>query len=372
MKIPLTDLKAQYLSLKDEINTAVTSVLSSGSYILGPNVQALEEEIAGYCGTEFAVSVANGTDALVLCLDAYGIGPGDEVITSPYSFFATAEAISRVGAVPVFVDIVEASYNIDDRKIESSITKRTKAIIPVHLFGQPASMDKIMELANRYNLIVIEDACQAIGASFRGRKTGALGHAACFSFFPTKNLSGYGDGGMITTNNEELAGRIRMLRAHGSSKKYYNSTIGYNSRLDEIQAAILRVKLRHLDSWNEARRAKAERYKNLLQGLGFKLPEADSEAVHVYHLYVVRHHKRAEIIKGLENRQIGCGIYYPIPLHQQEAYKLQYFAASLPVAEAASRETFAIPLFPEMTDEQQTFVAAELRKILEEIERQSV
>lgn len=372
MKIPLIDLKAGYLSLKDEIDTAITNVLSSGNYILGPNVQALEEEIANYCGTEFAVSVANGTDALILCLEAYGIGPGDEVITSPYSFFATAEAISRVGAVPVFVDIDEASYNIDYKKIESSITKHTKAIIPVHLFGQPAFMDKIMELATRYNLIVIEDACQAIGASFKGRKTGALGHAACFSFFPTKNLGGYGDGGMITTSNKELAGRIRMLRAHGSRKKYYNSIIGYNSRLDEIQAAILRVKLRHLDRFNEARKAKAELYNNLLQGLGFQLPEAESDAVHVYHLYILRHPRRTEIIKGLEDRQIGCGIYYPVPLHQQEVYKLQYLDTSLPVVEAASRGTFAIPLFPEMTDEQQTFVAAELRKILEETTRTSL
>lgn len=372
MKIPLIDLKAGYLSLKDEIDSSVTSVLSSGNYILGPNVQALEKEIADYCGTKFAVSVANGTDALILCLDAYGIGPGDEVITSPYSFFATAEAISRVGAVPVFVDIDEASYNIDCKKIEGSITKRTKAILPVHLFGQPALMDEIMELANRYNLIVIEDACQAIGASFRGRKTGSLGHAACFSFFPTKNLGGYGDGGMITTNNEELAGRIRMLRAHGSSKKYYNSIIGYNSRLDEIQAAILRVKLRHLDRSNEARREKAERYHNLLQGLGLKLPGAKSEVEHVYHLYILGHPKRAEIMKGLENRQIGCGVYYPVPLHQQEAYKQQYSDISLPIVEAASRETFAIPMFPEMTDEQQAFVAAELRKILEEIEGTSL
>ncbi|HWT26711.1 MAG TPA: DegT/DnrJ/EryC1/StrS family aminotransferase [Mobilitalea sp.] len=369
MKIPLIDLKAGYLSLKDEIDASITSVLSGGNYILGPNVKALEEEIADYCGTKFAVSVANGTDALVLCLDAYGIGPGDEVITSPYSFFATAEAISRVGAVPVFVDIDETSYNIDYRKIESSISKHTKAIIPVHLFGQPAIMDKIMELANRYNLVVIEDACQAIGASYKGCKTGALGHAGCFSFFPTKNLGGYGDGGMITTNNEELAGRIRMLRAHGSSKKYYNSIIGYNSRLDELQAAILRVKLRHLDRWNEARRTKAERYNYLLQGLGFKLPKAESEAEHVYHLYILSHPKRAEIMKGLESRQIGCGIYYPVPLHRQEAYKQQYSNISLPVVEAASKETFAIPLFPEMTDEQQTFVVAELKKILEEIER---
>lgn len=369
MKIPLIDLQAQYLSLQEEINTAVTDVLSSGKYILGPNVQALEEEIATYCGTKVAVGVANGTDALVLCLDAYGIGPGDEVITSPYSFFATAEAISRVGAVPVFVDIDPTSYNIDVLKIESSITKRTKAILPVHLFGQPALMDQIMKLANRYNLKVIEDACQAIGASYQGRKTGALGHAACFSFFPTKNLGGYGDGGMITTSDEELAGRIRMLRAHGSNKKYYNTTIGYNSRLDEIQAAALRVKLKYLDRWNEARRAKAEQYHDLLQGLDLKLPEVVRDAVHVYHLYIVRHPKRAEIIKGLENSQIGCGVYYPVPLHRQEAYKLQYATLSLPVVEAASKETFAIPLFPNMTNEQLAYVAAELSKVLQAIER---
>jgi dTDP-4-amino-4,6-dideoxygalactose transaminase len=369
LKVPLMDLKAQYLSLQDEINKAVTDVLSSGKYILGPNVQALEEEIADYCGVKFAVGVANGTDALVLCLDAYGIGSGDEVITSPYSFFATAEAISRVGAVPVFVDIDQTSYNIDVQKIESSITKRTKAILPVHLFGQPALMDQIMQLANRNNLIVIEDACQAIGASYQGRKTGALGHAACFSFFPTKNLGGYGDGGMITTSDEELAGLLRMLRAHGSVKKYYNDTIGYNSRLDEIQAAALRVKLKYLDSWNEARRAKAEHYNNLLQGLDLKLPEVVNEAVHVYHLYIVSHQKRAEIIKGLENRQIGCGVYYPVPLHLQDAYKVQYSTASLPVVEAASKETFAIPLFPEMTNGQLAYVAAELSKVLQDIER---
>ncbi len=369
MKVPLMDLRAQYLSLQSEINKAVCDVLASGKYILGPNVQALEEEIADYCGTKFAVGVANGTDALVLCLDAYGIGPGDEVITSPYSFFATVEAISRVGAVPVFVDIDSKSYNIDVQKIESSITQRTKAILPVHLFGQPALMDQIMELANRYNLIVIEDACQAIGASYQGRKTGALGHAACFSFFPTKNLGGYGDGGMITTSDEELAGRLRMLRAHGSSKKYYNDTIGYNSRLDEIQAATLRVKLKYLDRWNEARRAKADEYKNLLQGLDLKLPEVVSEAVHVYHLYIVSHSKRAEIIKGLENSQIGCGVYYPVPLHRQEAYKVQYSTISLPVVEAASKETFALPLFPDMTYEQSAYVAAELSKVLQAIER---
>lgn len=369
MKVPLMDLKAQYLSLQDEINKAVNDVLSSGKYILGPNVRALEEEIADYCGTRFAVGVANGTDALVLCLDAYGIGPGDEVITSPYSFFATAEAISRVGAVPVFVDIDQTSYNIDVQKIESSITKRTKAILPVHLFGQPALMDQIMELAKSYNLIVIEDACQAIGATYKGQKTGSLGHAGCFSFFPTKNLGGYGDGGMITTSDEELAGRLRKLRTHGSNNKYYNDIIGYNSRLDEIQAAALRVKLKYLDSWNEARRAKAEKYKELLQGLGLKLPEVIRDAEHVYHLYIVRHQKRAEIIKGLEERQIGCGVYYPIPLHRQEAYKGKNSTTFLPEVEAASGETFAIPLFPDMTDGQIAIVAAALNEILQAIER---
>jgi dTDP-4-amino-4,6-dideoxygalactose transaminase len=305
LKIPLTDLRAQYLSLQDEISEAVSGVLSGGSYILGPKVTALEEKIADYCGTKFAIGVANGTDALTLCLDAYGIGPGDEVITTAYSFIAAAEAISRVGAIPVFVDIDEASYNIDVQKIETCITEHTRAIIPVHLFGQPAIMDKIMELAGCHGLVVIEDACQAIGASYKGVKTGALGHAACFSFFPTKNLGCYGDGGMITTNDGELAGKIRILRAHGSSKKYFSSMTGYNSRLDELQAAILLVKLKHLDEWNEARKAKAERYGRLLTGMGLKLPETLDGATHVYHLYTVRHPKRDQIMKELENRQIG-------------------------------------------------------------------
>lgn len=367
--IPLIDLKSQYISLRREINKAVSDVLLSSKYILGPNVKALEQEIADYCGTKFAVGVASGSDALILCLEAYGIGPGDEVITSPYSFFATAEAISRVGAIPVFVDIDENSYNIDVDKIEDSITERTKAIIPVHLFGQPAVMDKIMEIANRYNLKVIEDACQAMGATFNNQKTGALGHAGCFSFFPTKNLGGYGDGGIVTTNDEELARQIRILRAHGSSKKYYNTVIGYISRLDEIQAAILRVKLKQLDKWNELRRAKAEYYNNVLNGLSLGLPQVVTGAKHIYHLYILRHKNRSEIIKGLKKKQIGCGIYYPVPLHRQEAYKQQFNSVSLPVAEAASKETFAIPLFPEMTETQQNKVQKSLRQILRAIER---
>ena len=366
--IPLIDLKAQYISLKREINKAVSDVLLSAKYILGPNVRALEQEIADYCGTKFAVGVASGSDALILCLEAYGIGQGDEVITSPYSFFATAEAISRVGATPVFVDIDKGSYNIDVNKIEDSITQRTKAIIPVHLFGQPAVMDKIMDIANRYSIKVIEDACQAMGGAFNGQKAGALGHAGCFSFFPTKNLGGYGDGGIVTTNDEELARQIRILRAHGSSKKYYNTIIGYNSRLDEIQAAILRVKLKQLDKWNELRIAKAEYYNNILNQLSLGLPQVVSGAKHVYHLYIVRHKNRSEIIEGLKEKQIGCGIYYPVPLHRQEAYRQQYSSVSLPVAETASNETFALPLYPEITETQQNKVHKSLSKILRTIE----
>lgn len=364
MKIPLIDLKAQYFSLQGEIKKAIENVLVSGQYILGPHLTALEQEIADYCGTKFAIGVANGTDALVLCLDAYGIGPGDEVITSPYSFFATAEAISRVGAVPVFVDIDEDSYNIDVTKIESKINQHTKAILPVHLFGQLSLMDKIMDIATRNKLIVIEDACQAMGASYQACKAGSWGHAGCFSFFPTKNLGGYGDGGMITTNDEEFANRIRILRTHGSRKKYFNEVIGYNSRLDELQAAILRVKLKYLEGWNKARREKAEEYNKLLKGLNIRLPQAVDDAVHIYHLYILRHKKREGIIKSLQEKGIGCGIYYPVPLHRQAAYQDKYTKNTLSVVEAAAQETFAIPLFPEMTNEQLTFVARELTEIL--------
>ena len=364
MKVPLMNLKAQYLSLEKEIDQVVKDVLASGRYILGPNVEALEGEIAEYCGTKYAVAVGNGTDALVLCLNAYGIGPGDEVITSPYSFFAIAEAISQVGAVPVFVDIDPTTYNLDAAKIAREVTDRTKGIIPVHLFGQMAAMDKIMGIAQFYGLIVIEDACQAFGASLKGRKAGSWGHAGCFSFFPTKNLGGYGDGGMITTHDEQLAESLRLLRAHGSRRKYYNEVIGYNSRLDELQAAILRVKLKHLDPWNQKRKEKADRYNQLLKGHDFKLPFAWEPSAHVYHLYILRHSQRAAIMKALLERGIGCGAYYPVPLHLQTAYKGMFSAGSLPVAEAASRETFALPLFPEMTEEEQVYVVNQLSEIL--------
>lgn len=362
--IPLMDLHAQYLSLKKEIEAALCEVLDSGRYILGPNVTALENEVAEYCGTDFAVGVGNGTDALVLALDAFGIGPGDEVITTSYSFFATAEAISRVGAKPVFTDIDAASYNLDVSQIEDRITQRTKAILPVHLFGQPAQMDIITEIANKHNLVVIEDACQAIGASYQGRKAGSLGDAGCFSFFPSKNLGGYGDGGMITTNNEELAEQLKMLRSHGSRKKYFNEIFGYNSRLDEIQAAILRVKLRCLDAWNQARREKAKVYATLLSQSGLKLPQTVGDADHIYHLYIVAHPRRSEIIDALTKEGISSGIYYPVPLHQLEVYKNESPQLSLPVVEKASLETFAIPMFPEMTPDQQNYVAEKLNSIM--------
>lgn len=364
MRIPLMDLHAQYLSLKQEMDSALLKVLDSGKYILGPNVTALEKEIAAYCGTDYAVGVGNGTDALVLCLDALGIGPGDEVITTSYSFFATSEAICRVRAIPVFIDIDGNTYNLDVSQIESRITKRTKAILPVHLFGQVALMDRIMEIARKHDLLVIEDACQGMGASYKGRKAGSWGDAGCFSFFPTKNLGGYGDGGIITTNNRDLADRLRMLRAHGSRKKYYNETIGYNSRLDEIQAALLRVKLPHLNAWNQARRDRAKRYNLLLKDTGLKLPQTAPGADHVYHLYIVGHPQREQIVEALSREGIASGIYYPTPLHRMEVYGPQRAEASLPIAEKASRETFAIPLFPEMTAQQQDYVGEKLGNIM--------
>lgn len=363
--IPLLDLKKQYESIKGEIDEAVLGVLASGQYVLGPNVKAFEKEIAGYCGTDFAVSVANGTDALILILDAYGIGPGDEVITTPYSFFATAEAISRAGATPVFVDIDERTYNIDVSLIEDKITARTKAIIPVHLFGQMAMMNEIMEIANRNKLIVIEDACQAIGASYKNKKSGSWGHAACFSFFPTKNLGGYGDGGLITTNDKDFAERVKILRVHGSRRRYYNEAIGYNSRLDELQAAILRVKLKYIDKWNETRRKIANKYDSSLQETSLRHPFCSPECYHVYHLYIVRHEQRDKIVNELKESGISCGVYYPVPLHLQDAYQGKgYTEGSLPVVEQMSKETFAIPLYPELTDLLSDAVIENIKEVL--------
>jgi len=365
MNIPLLDLKAQYLSIKTEIDQAVLAVLDSGKYILGPEMKALEKEIAAYCGTSEAIAVGNGTDALTLTLKAMGIGPGDEVITTPFTFFASAETIALTGAVPVFTDIDPLTLNMDLNKLEDKITSRTRAIIPVHIFGQMVDVERVMEIAARHGIQVIEDAAQAIGAEYKGKKAGSLGHAGTFSFFPTKNLGAYGDAGMIVTNDEHLAAELRMLRFHGCQVKYYHEKIGYNSRLDEIQAAILRVKFRYLEQWNEARREKAAFYDQLLQGLPLTLPGRDRLAKQVYHLYVLRSPQRDDIIEYLAAAGVATGIYYPLPLHLQRAFRdLGYQEGDFPVAEQACREAFAIPCYPELSNSQLEAIAGLLRTFM--------
>lgn len=369
MGIPLLDLKAQYLNLKEEIDQAVLKVLDSCRFILGPEMKALEEEIAAYCGTKHAIAVANGTDALVLALQACKIGPGDEVITTPFTFFASAETIANVGAVPVFVDIDPVTMNIDIAKIEEKITPRTKGIIPVHIFGQMVDVEKIMALAEKYNLKVIEDAAQAIGAEYKGQKAGSLGDVGTFSFFPTKNLGGYGDGGMVVTNDDKIADKIRTLRFHGCVAKYYHDELGYNSRLDEIQAAILRVKFKYLDEWNQARREKAFKYDEYFAELAAKkkmiLPGRDPDALSVYHLYVLRTDYRENLAVELNNKDIGNGIYYPLPLHLQKAFAyLGYKPGDLPEAEKACTQAIAIPCYPELTEEEQKEIADIVCKVL--------
>lgn len=354
MPIPLLDLQSQYRALKPEIDAAIEEVLSSAAFIGGPKVKELEEQIAAFCGTKFAVGCASGTDALVLALEALGVGTGDEVITTPFTFVATAESISLVGATPAFVDIQPDTYNIDPALIEAAITDSTKAIMPVHVFGQAADMDPILEIAKRHNLFVIEDACQAIGGAYKGKPIGSIGDAAAFSFFPSKNLGCAGDGGMIVTDNEGLAQKTAKLRTHGTSKKYYHDLLGHNSRLDALQAAILLVKLPHLQGWNGLRGDKAAIYDRLLDGVDVVRPARADYADHVYHLYIIRSPKRDAILNALKSASIGTGVYYPLPLHLQEVYKpLGYSPGDLPVSEAACNETLALPLFPEITEEQQ-------------------
>jgi dTDP-4-amino-4,6-dideoxygalactose transaminase len=351
---PLLDLKTQYAGIKEDVEKAVLNVLESGRYILGPEVKALEEEVAAFSDARYGIGVGNGTDALVLTLDAAGVGPGDEVITSPFTFFATAESVSRLGAKPVFVDIDPRTFNLDVSQIKDKINERTKAIIPVHIFGQPADMDEVMALAQEHGLFVLEDAAQAIGAEYKGRKVGSLGHAATFSFFPTKNLGGYGDGGMIVTDDPELDSKLRSLRVHGRSpkSKYYNSLIGYNSRLDEMQAAILRVKLKHLQSWNEARRKNARLYDELLKDTPVVTPFAAEDRKHIYHLYIIQAENKEGLMEHLKNNGVATNAYYPVPLHLQEVYRdLGYQEGDLPVAEAASKRTMALPLYPELSEE---------------------
>ncbi len=363
MSVPLLDLKAQYLELKEELDSAIGEVMSSAGFIGGPRVRQLEASIAEYCGTEHAVACANGTEALFLILAAMGIGKDDEVITTPFTFIATAEAIAHVGATPVFVDIEPDTYNIDVSLVEAAVTSRTKAIMPVHIFGQCAHMGPLLEIAERRGLRVIEDACQAIGATYGGKRAGALADVAAFSFFPSKNLGCAGDGGMITTDDDELASGCRKLANHGTTVKYYHDTIGVNSRLDALQAAILLVKLPHLDRWNAERRAAAAVYDELLADTSLDLPAAREYGEGVYHLYIVRSPERDRLMEALKAAGIGTAAYYPVPLHRQEAFAyLGYAEGSLPVAEAACPQTFALPAFPGITHEQQEAVVTVLRE----------
>jgi dTDP-4-amino-4,6-dideoxygalactose transaminase len=362
--IPMVDLKTQYMEIKEEIDRGILDVLEKCQFILGPNVSAFEEEAAAFLGVKQAVAVASGTDALHLALLTAGIGPGDEVITTPFTFIATAEAIRYVGARPVYVDIDPETFNIDPARIEAAVTEATKAILPVHIFGQPADMTAIEEISNRHNLLLIEDCAQSFGASIAGRMTGSIGTMGCFSFFPSKNLGCYGDGGMITTNSSELAEKIRILRNHGSRIRYHHETIGYNSRLDEIQAVVLRAKLKRISFYNEGRRRVARLYTSLLDGPDVRCPVEDGKGLHVYHQYTIMSDKREKIMKALGNAGIASAIYYPIPLHRQEVFAAEYGKVSLPVSELTSARCFSLPIFPEMTEAQVGEVVGVIKEAL--------
>ncbi len=356
--IPMVDLKRQYHDLKKEIDAAISDVLEETRFILGPNVSALEEEVAAYHGLSYAIGVANGTDALLLALRACGIQDGDEVITTPFTFIATAEVIALLKAKPVFVDICPDTYNIDCSQIAARITPKTKAIIPVHLFGHPADMDPLMEIARKHNLKVIEDCAQAFGATYKGKKVGSIGDAGCFSFFPSKNLAGYGDGGMVITRSKDIAGQIKMLRNHGSSKRYYHQEVGYNSRLDEIQAAIIRIKLKKIDQFNAARRHNAASYCEEINNKNVILPVAASGCEHVYHQFTIRSHKRDLLASALQKENIASAVYYPVPLHQQDVFlKLYHYSERLPQTEQCSQEVLSLPMFPELSREEIRLIA---------------
>ncbi len=362
--IPMVDLKVQYLKLKEEIDKGILDALEKTQFILGPNVAAFEKEAAAYLGVRHAVAVASGTDALHLALAAAGVGPGDEVITSPFTFIATAEAIRYVGATPVFVDIDPKSYNIDPAAIEAAITPKSRAVLPVHLFGQPADMAAIRGICDKHGLMIIEDCAQSFGAGIGGKMTGALGAMGCFSFFPSKNLGCYGDGGMISMDSPELADQIRVLRNHGSKVRYHHSVIGYNSRLDEIQAVILRVKLRHIEDYNAGRRRVAHLYTSSLQGTGIVCPHEDGKGVHVYHQYTVLADCRERIMEALAAAGIASAVYYPIPLHRQEVFAAEYRNVTLPVTERVSASCMSLPIFPEMTDGQVKEVVEVIKGVL--------
>ncbi|HFD38798.1 MAG TPA: DegT/DnrJ/EryC1/StrS family aminotransferase [Anaerolineae bacterium] len=363
MKIPVLDLQLQYQSIREEIDAAVLEVLASGNYILGPNVQALEQEIARLCGCRYGIGLASGTDALRLALDALGIGPGDEVITTAFTFIATANTISRAGAKPVFVDIEPRTFNLDPALVEAAITGRTRAILLVHLYGQPSDMGDFMDLAARYRLPVVEDSAQALEATWQGRPVSSFGDVGCLSFYPTKNLGACGDGGMAVTNDAGIADRLDTLRRHGGRVRYHHERLGYNSRLDELQAAILRVKLRYLSAWTAARQRIAARYDELLADLPVVTPYVAPEATHVYHQYTIRAPRRDALRAYLAEQGIETAIYYPVPLHRQEMYAdLGLGEGSLPETEKAAREVLSLPIYPELTDEQVQAVAGAIRR----------
>jgi dTDP-4-amino-4,6-dideoxygalactose transaminase len=361
--VPILDLKPEYESLKGDLQKAINRVVESGQFIMGPDVKAFEAEVAQYLGVKHAIGVNSGTDALFIGLRALGIGPGDEVITTPFTFFATAEAISHVGATPVFVDIDKRTFNIAPGLIEEKITGRTKAILPVHLFGRPVEMSEIMELAERHNLKVVEDCAQSFGARYEGRQTGTFGDVGAYSFFPSKNLGAYGDGGLIATDDDALADAASMLRTHGAKRKYHNELVGYNSRLDTIQAAVLRVKLPHVDAWNEDRRRVAALYGELLEYVpGVVAPEATEG--HVFHQYTVRiiYGNRDEVQAGLKKAGIGTMVYYPVPVHQLPLYRgLDYH---LPLAEKATGEVLSLPIWPTMDEPTQRRVVEAIKRAL--------
>jgi len=361
VNVPLLDLKAQYRVIKAEVLSAIEAVCDEQGFVLGPRVSAFEEATAQYIGSRYAIGCASGSDALLLSLMAMGVNAGDEVITVPFTFFATAGAISRLGAKPVFVDIQPKTFNIAPSLTEKAITPRTKAIIPVHLFGQCADMAAINEIARRKNVKVIEDACQAIGAAQQGKRAGVLGDTGCFSFFPTKNLGGFGDGGIITTNDKALADSVAMLRVHGSQVRYLHEAVGINSRLDALQAAVLQIKLKYLDQWTEGRRRNAERYQRLFTQTNLvervTLPPTAPGNFHVYNQYTVRVQQRDELRNFLKDKGIGSEVYYPLPMHLQQCYRdLGYQKGAFPLSEQASEEVMSIPIYAELTEAQQVYV----------------
>jgi dTDP-4-amino-4,6-dideoxygalactose transaminase len=357
--IPFVDLKAQYMSIKDEIDTAVLNVLESTQFVLGNEVVSFEKEFAQYCHADYGIAVNTGTSALHLALLAAGIGPGDEVITVPFTFLATVAAICYTGATPVFVDIDPVSYTIDVTQIEQAVTERTKAILPVHLYGQPADMDSIMDIARRYGLIVIEDAAQAHRAEYNGCRVGSIGDLGCFSFYPGKNLGAYGEGGMVVTSNSDYADKIQMLRDWGQERRYHHVLKGYNYRMDGVQGGILRVKLRYLDAWTEARRAHAALYDELLTSAGVKTPTVMPYSYHAYHIYAVRSLQRGTLQQKLQEQGVQTGIHYPIPVHLQKAYvDLGYQLGDFPQSELAANQVLSLPMYAELTAEQVKQVGA--------------